>query len=235
MINILYRVQLQKDLNPSISCTGRNQSIDSLRGFAVVLMMLDHFFVVFAPDFGPGRLTITRLAMPIFVVLFAALQADRFGSGRVHVVQHKRYERLLQLLVAGTLCSVIGLFLGMGQPDILLYFAAGYLVFPWLRLWAIPLAIIQPFTWPVQGMGYQPGAIYALMAIGAAMSSQYLEMANAFRPGRGLSWLGRNALSVYVGHFVILLLLACAVHGPARLKATAENALHGNSRVSRHN
>lgn len=174
---------------------GRSPVIDSLRGLAVLLMVLDHGLVAAGVAGHPLRQTVTRASLPLFCVVAGALLPTT-----------PRWARLGAVAAAGLVATVLGGPIGIGQPDVLLILVAVLAAAPFLVFrggWAVALglAVIQPVTWPVPWSGYQPGTVLALVLLGVMVGRPALERL-PWRPV--LAAVGRAPLRWYLGHLAVL-------------------------------
>lgn len=173
----------------------RYSGLDRLRGLAIVLMILDHVLLV-SGDGLPIRLTVTRASLPLFALTAGALW--RPGARRRHAL----------ILVAAAVSMVLGVGLGIGQPDVLLVLLVAsigmhaYLRFP---VATAAVAALQATTWPVFTFtgGYEVGVVLVLMIMGRVFGAARLD-----GYGRKLSpifdRIGRYPLTFYVGHLALL-------------------------------
>lgn len=179
--------------------------VDTLRGLAVALMILDHALFVFD---GPAvlRLTVTRPALPLFLFCAAAVLRGRPSSRRTG-----------QLVAAGIAETLLLSALGFPQPGPVLLIglvlvAAGRLpqVFLGHPLLVGTLGLLQALYVPLPWTGYQPGLVVAWFSIGLLGAFQLADPARwlaARSPSLAAAagWMGRRPLSLYVGHLGLLL------------------------------
>lgn len=174
----------------------RLPGLDAARGLAIGLMAVDHLCVVFA---GPMwvRLTIGRLALPIFFVL-AGYLARRVSARTVAI---GATGVLLPLAVPW-----------IDAPNVLVYWAVGACVIAVCRRWpaALWMIIVAALTWGANGfrtfpdgvLSYEPLLLLGMMAAGALAGRSVWTWAD--RLPRWLCWPGRHAIWVYVGHLLLL-------------------------------
>jgi hypothetical protein len=179
----------------------RLRGLDVLRGLAVLLMVLDHwidsrcvsslFFV---------RLTLTRFALPLFVVTFGYLVGRRGSPVSAF--------RCGQLLCVSSLTLLLFAVAGLDCPDILFLLAllaCGSRV--WLA-WPLPVAVLgllQAQYWVVPWNAYQPGWVLCFACLGVFASRSLGCPVAAWRCGP-LEWVGRRPLGCYVAHAAALAL-----------------------------
>lgn len=182
--------------------TSRIVSVDAWRFVALALMLLDHV-CLWVGGLDLVRLSLGRLAMPIFFVLGGML-----------------VRRLSWRLVGiGVLGVVLPVFVPwVDSPNVLLWYALGAVLLVVARwgelhpLWLVlPALVMHANGFDVDaGTGYQPHALWALMAVGAAAGPGVLPGLRV--PGWCL-WLARRPLSFYVGHLLVLQVVALVVSG----------------------
>lgn len=184
----------------------RNAALDGARGAAILLMLLDHLLVVTGHGDLWVRSTITRAAMPAFMVIGGALVARTMTPPRL--------ARLVRTIAFGLALPVVVPWID--DPNILVMYAAGWLLVWGVRrwTWGAPLLVIVGATLAANGLlghtgaGYYPiGAVAALMAAGAWIGrAQLATWLHAFGGRRLLpvQWLGRHALAFYVLHLLAL-------------------------------
>lgn len=179
-----------------ITYSQRLHGLDRLRGLAIVLMVIDHLLVILDRD-NLLRFTLTRAALPLFCLVAGTL-FRRPG------------KRLIWVTAAGLFAGCIGLPLGIGQPDILLLLAFGFLLLPYMaNLFGLVVALIQPSAWPLQTSGYEPGLVLSLLILGRLYVDpiRLNDVGEWFLP----SWvgtIGRWPLTWYLGHLACLYILA---------------------------
>lgn len=193
--------------------SGRLVFLDRVRGLASLLMVLDHSLVLsLTLDPGDGlrtdlRSTLTRLSMPLFMVVSGFLLS---GSSRRRVLQVAGAAVLLAPLLY--VCWV-----EFAQPEIL---ALWLLVVP-LRslLERYPLellfaGVLQVLHLPVGWPGFEPGLVLVFLAMGvlARDRPRSLEMLGRALPGWFAS-VGRYPLTVYAGHLIIFTAVLVVVRG----------------------
>ena len=185
--------------------------LDRWRGLAVVLMVLDHALAATMAWSGTAdlaeftRLTLTRAAMPVFMVVSGDL-ADRHAP---------RPARLAQVAAAALVVNLLWAVLPVGTapPDILLLWLAAMLVRRLWVAWPVPaviLGLIQTLYWPIPYNGYQTGLVVALLAVGVLA-----HRARAIPPltlppvlDRPVAAIGRHPLGWYLAHIVAIALVA---------------------------
>jgi surface polysaccharide O-acyltransferase-like enzyme len=179
--------------------------LESGRGLAVLVMVLDHVLIVTGYVDSPVRATVTRVAMPLFMVVAGAL------VGRL------RARRLLRVAIAGL---ALPLFVPwIDNPNILLLYglgAVGVAAARWAAgrsgLWVLLVAAVAGLAngYGDLGTGYPLPSVVALMCAGALVGRGPLDQAFGWLRRRGLLWLssiGRRPLAVYIGHLAVLRLL----------------------------
>lgn len=188
----------------------RSPGIDRLRGVAVLVMVADHV-LVFVPGVMPVRLTVTRLAMPLFFVIAG------------HLATRCRWDRLLWVGGVGAAIPLVAWWID--RPNVLLVYAAAVPLVVlarrrpspvWLAvLVAVPLVqlangeLLRPVT-----TGFDPLALLGLMALGALLPRPAF---TAFdRLPAWLGWCGRWPLTVYVAHVVAFSAVAVLVGAHVR-------------------
>lgn len=178
---------------------GRDVGLDRLRGLAALLMVVDH--VALFAGLEPVRMTVGRLAMPLFFVLAG------------HLVARWSWR----LLWVAWLGLVLPLFAGwVDSPNVLLWYAMGAAALLVLRQvdaspwWLIVVALALA----ANGFGsagevdlfgrssYDPWALFGLLAVGALLPRT--AFAWCVRIPRWLAPVGRYPLTVYVGHVLLL-------------------------------
>jgi uncharacterized membrane protein YcfT len=170
----------------------RSSALDRLRGLAIACMVVDHVALIFA---GPQLLreTIGRLAVPLFFIV---------GG---HLVRRLSWRHGWVLLVGLALPALIP---WVDAPNVLVHYAIGAALLvamragrlsPWLLV-ALALTAMANETMPA-GNGYNPVALYALMAVGAVIGRHSFVFGE--RLPRFLGLVGRFPLSVYVGHLFL--------------------------------
>lgn len=176
--------------------------LDKARGLAIVLMFVDHVLVLVDPA-HIGRLTVTRLSLPLFLLT----------AGFLYRGPRRRQLALIPAAIAATVLVGIGESATgdpwLGQPDVLWMIGWAFLllgVVHWGRLplgWVLVFAVLQPVTWVAGHDGYQLGTVVALLIAG-----QLLDVPALLRPADRLpSWvglLGRYPLTAYVGHLLLI-------------------------------
>jgi peptidoglycan/LPS O-acetylase OafA/YrhL len=191
----------------SVAPTTRCRHIDALRGLAVLCMVVDHV----CATFGIGqvaRLTVGRVALPAFLLC----------SGWLLVRRPPSVRRLLELCVAASAATLVAVGFGLpiGQPDVLWLILAALIVSPVIRRWPVPalcLGVVQMTAWAIRTpggwTGYEPGTIVALLAAGILWGERTGRSdLERFPSPAVLELIGSYPLSIYVGHLLLLGLLA---------------------------
>lgn len=182
----------------------RSRALDALRGLAILCMVVDHVTLVTA---GPEwlRLTVGRVAMPLFFVL----------SG--HLARRLSWRHAV----------IFGIGLGMplmvwwiDRPNVLVWYVVGSVVIvvtarwrwaPWVVIvGALGVYANRHLSGPELAFSYEPGALVGLMCLGQVMPREAFAFAD--RWPRWLAAVGRFPLSIYVGH-LWLIAVVCAVVG----------------------
>jgi uncharacterized membrane protein len=178
--------------------SARLTGVDALRGYAVLIMILDHVaaaWMIYRQSVAGWALhvTIGRLAMPCFMLLIGAWYARRPW----------KLGRWVEITTAGVLACVANWAIGFGWIDVLVQAVGVALVLLWLHpINVFVFGVLQATTWTVQSWpGYQPGVIAACMAVGIMCRDVVIERAaSLYEDHRLAAAIGRNALAVYVGH-----------------------------------
>jgi len=170
-------------------------------------MILDHVLLVAFPAHGGAllvRLTVTRAALPLFILVAGHLAVDR----PIHP------RRMVGVILCGAGATVLTRDLGFPEPDVLMVIAVcviGLSVVPArYRALVLVVAVLQPVTWPLPYTGYQPGPVVALLVIGG-------HLPDLARLGDRLPlWtaaVGRHPLAWYIGHLTAISGTAYAIRG----------------------
>ena len=228
----------------------RNACLDSLRGLAISLMIVDHIaWLFFSQPIEPNSIRmLTRLSMPLFCVLTGFFVLRRRSTN---------WERLFQVALAAAAVN-LAYFTLYGKVEILAALLLCYLAIAGIGSWFLlgsvafllyPLDVTSSFFdfpmsvvatcvavggvqrrigWPAAMVlsvliatglmfdrffsdGFRWVAaptVYVLLMLPLAVT---LTGAGQFRPHwrvPGLEWIGRYPLSIYVGQYLLLLLLA---------------------------
>lgn len=180
---------------PTVRERVRHQGLDTLRGLAVVLMILDHGLVVAAPGHWL-RSTLTRLSLPLFLLVAGALFRPGWRT------------RYLDVLSAGVAATFIGAPLGIGQPDILLLILGGCLILNVAGRLRVHDLVVVTFGllaarqgWLEVGTGYGVFEVAGWLALGRLGA---FELRAFDLHDRALAAVGRRPLAWYVGHLVAL-------------------------------
>lgn len=175
--------------------------LDAARGLAIALMTVDHALLAFgAPAWT--RLGPTRLALPVFMLVFGMLWRD--GWRRRHV------DVALAALVSIPLMGVLG---GPAVPVLVVIVVVLVVMNLTCRLpiqYVLVAAVMQATTWPLGWDGYEPGLLlaFALMGRLAGFSTGFgigaLDVDGPLRRSRWLAFIGRYPLAFYLGHLSLL-------------------------------
>lgn len=174
--------------------TGRATQLDRLRGLAIACMIVDH--VSRALGVEPPRLTIGRLAVPVFFVL----------SG--HLARRVTWRHA----VIGAVGLLLPAFVPwIDNPNVLFLYvlgAVGLVVARRVGVWGPALLGVAMVTvlangWGSYGTGYPLPALAALMVAGHYMPRTWLVGAGERLPAF-LAVAGRRPVSWYVGHLLVL-------------------------------
>lgn len=193
--------------------SGRLVFLDRVRGLASLLMVLDHALVLsLTLDPGDGlrtdlRSTLTRLSMPLFMVVSGFLLS---GSSRRRVLE-----------VAGTAVVLAPMlyvsWAEFAQPEILALWLLLVPLRSLLERYPLELlfaGVLQILHLPVGWPGFEPGLILVFLALGvlARDRPRSLEMLGRALPG-WFALVGRYPLTVYAGHLALFAIILVAVRG----------------------
>ena len=184
---------------PSQGDYGRMSGIDTLRGLAVLLMLLDHAAATWF-NWPWLRLTVTRPACPLFLGIAGYL----WGLGYT-----PRAGRLVRVALAGVVASGACLVAGLPAPEVLSVFVLVAPAWPTLTrrpgLWTYA-GLVQALYLPLPLDIYQPGLIVAYLCVGVMLADR------CEPPGLNvplLAAVGRRPLTWYVGHLLVIAFLSC--------------------------
>ena len=185
----------------------RFAGIDQLRGLAVALMVVDHALAVMQTG-SLVRATVTRLAMPLFVLILGGL------------ITPSRLPRWsLWGMAAGLWAALDMMVIGLPGPFFLLALLAIRYAVHAALLCRVPAWVIAAAgaTFAAQApagpfVGYNVGALVALVAIGTSLHPVVLNEWGEPLP-KVLRYLGRFPLAVYVGHLFLLAEVVMYVEG----------------------
>ncbi len=214
---------------------GRDLHLDALRGFAILLMVVDHaaLFLFHLPVSHPLRVA-TRLAEPLFVAVFASLLFPR-STLSLH--------RRLSLILSSALITNMFFYPATGRLDVLASFSIAYalrILFPSLLpklFWLILLYPLDPtrafLDYPAtlflsQVAFFLPPTprkavfltlfssltgVHSLTAITTPLAALLLKHRALFPPLSLLVWAGQRPLLIYTLHLPVLIVLGYALAG----------------------
>lgn len=176
----------------------RAVGLDALRGWAILLMILDHVWLLtVSHDLDPVRL-LTRLAMPVFFLV----------AGHLVTRLSWRHAGIAALGIA--LPVVVP---WIDSPNVLVLYALGAAVVVLHRRLSAPLWVPIAFalTLSANGIswGHSTGAYGAFELVGLMCLGAMLPRATfaAVRAPRWVQLVGRRPLRWYVGHLLALQLV----------------------------
>lgn len=173
----------------------RIAGLDAIRGGAIALMMLDHVAAVAGAPWWV-RDIVTRFALPLF--MFVAGYLWRPGWRWRHA----------EVFAAAAITLPLVWYLGLAEIHILAVFVLILPLLPISAKWpwlAIGLGLIQAKDWPLGYHGYEPGLVWALVAIGQLTRDRELpEFGVAESNLRPFTTIGRWPLTWYAGHLAVL-------------------------------
>lgn len=169
--------------------------IDRLRGLAIALMVLDHALVLVDPT-NPLRYTLTRLALPLFMVTAATVHRPVTPRRLLHFAPATAVELLVATPLLGTSPGIVTTY---ALVAVLFDHAGPLRQRPGLLL---TLGLIQALYLPLGITGYQPGLVLAWFALGRLAPTDFAAVAP--RHLALLEPLGRHPLPWYVGHLLAL-------------------------------
>lgn len=171
----------------------RISALDALRGVAMLLMLLDHLALVVG-GLDEVRLTLGRLAMPLFFVLAG------------HLARDPRWRHLGIAAVGVVLPLVVP---WIDAPNVLVIWAVGVVILWAGRRWSVPAWVVVVVAlgcaangWTSTDGHYDFLALWALMALGSILPTSALMF--CARAPRWVATLGRFPISFYVGHLLVL-------------------------------
>lgn len=179
----------------------RSTAIDALRGFAILVMILDHIILTMGVG-EPLRFTLTRIAMPLFMIIGGTL-TTRANPARLALV----------LAVGAALQAIAPAY---GALPLLAGYATGILIVAGIRRWgtdtwtAPALAGLLTITangWTAIPGSYDLAAVAALVLLGTLIPRHTLTRLGRPLP-RWMASLGRYPLTLYVGHILVLVVIA---------------------------
>lgn len=186
----------------------RDRAIDAVRGAAITLMIVDHSLgfaqstELAEPWMRLARLSVTRLALPVFMICSGLRLARRSVTTR----------RWAEVLIAALVVNAGALLAGMPEfvPDILALWCLVMVLAAPIRRYpatAVVLGLLQSMYWRVPIGNYQPGWVLAFVALGVLVARsgdrELLEPISSRLPD-WIAAIGRHPLSWYVGHLAAL-------------------------------
>ena len=190
----------------------RNSNIDLIRGFAIILMILDHVLVAITSIMGGNdyiyliRTTLTRFSMPLFMII----------SGAVLILYGLKIRRWSSVLVTAVVLNIILFFLwnDFNSPEILLVWSlvvVSYKLFIRYPITSLILGFIQAQYFQItlyDYNGYQPGELIFFIVIGI-FASNYISslsfpiLSKIYLYNITIA-IGRKPLLIYFSHLVFL-------------------------------
>lgn len=197
----------------------RDPAIDRLRGVACVLMLTGHSMAIYQGLYGQQdwmwwtRHTVTRFAMPLFMMMAGLLIARR-GAPSL-----KRIPALVFVAIVTNVFALSLPQLNLYAPNILINFI---LLLPFYKLITkhpiecAGLGMLQVYEWPVtwsEWWGYQPGEVLLFVCLGVLLlkhpDSFILRLGRRIPPVIGV--VGRRPLAFYAGHLAVLYTIGIAI------------------------
>jgi uncharacterized membrane protein len=190
----------------------RNPNIDLIRGFAIILMVLDHALLAIATIFGSNeyiyflRVTLTRFSMPLFMIV----------SGSVLYLYGIKIKRWLTVFCLALLINLFAITLweDFNSPEILLVwtfvvvFIKFILKYP---LVSLIIGFIQNQYFPIHIFdysGYQPGEIVIFLVIGIFASTYITNLSfpilSKFMIYNLIIFIGKKPLTIYFTHLLFI-------------------------------
>jgi uncharacterized membrane protein YcfT len=193
----------------------RDKGLDALRGLAIVLMIVDHVLVaqMYVNGWSSAaewtRLTVTRLSMPLFMIVSGYFMT----RSRPFTVR-----RLVQIGIAAIYINVLmeTVKVGFDPPEILAVWLMVMILAPLMVRFPIELAMLgilqtlyQPIGWP----GYEPGNVVAFLCLGILFRERQNTLLRSVgtRLPSWMSAIGRHPLAWYLGHLTVIILVAAAI------------------------
>lgn len=179
------------------SGVSRLVGLDRLRGLAILLMVLDHVWMLAG---GPVELrwTVTRAAMPLFFVVAGSL------------VRRLTWRHAWVAWVGLALPLAVP---WIDRPNVLVWYAVGAVCVAvagrsgprglWLALGVLLTVAANGYGAGVWAHSYEPAATVGLMLVGALAGRGSVAQLGDRLPG-WLAWPGRYPLTAYVGHLLVL-------------------------------
>lgn len=190
----------------------RNANIDLIRGFAIILMVLDHALLAIATIFGSNefiyllRVTLTRFSMPLFMIV----------SGSVLFLYGIKIKRWLTVFCLALIINgfAITLWEDFNSPEILLVWTFVVIFIKFILKYPLVSLItgfIQNQYFPINIFdysGYQPGEIVIFLVIGIFASTYITSLSfpilSKFMIYNLIIFIGRKPLTIYFTHLLII-------------------------------
>jgi uncharacterized membrane protein len=195
----------------------RLQILDAMRGFAIVIMILDHALSALeslgiqSDVVEYSRLSVTRFSMPLFMIA-SGIAWGRFGL---------RFQRWAQVLIWGLVINSMTRLLWpeFNFPEILAIWAALAIVWKLIQRFPIITMIIgytQTTYWQIPWQGFQPGELAIFLGVGVLLSKVSLDFLwrerRTSRLLKPLAVVGRYPLTIYGSHLIAVTIIVGAIN-----------------------